>query len=196
MAIGLAFKAFFLVLFRKEAADAVRQALARLDTSAASAGAIPVAPKSAAATPAAQATALQPPAAAAVKTTGRSDALTLLGTLQREARFLDLVGEPLEGFEDAQVGAAARQVLSDVRKSLDRMFAVAPIAGEDEGSSVSIPKPASPVRYHVIGRNADQATRGTLVHRGWKAGRCQTPSWNGASDDAFVLSPVEIEVDG
>lgn len=185
MAIGLAFKAFFLLLFRKEVADEVRLALARASGAAA---ALPVQPPAAATQ--------KPTEAPAPKASVRSDALTLLSTLQREARFLDLVGEPLEGFEDAQVGAAARQVLSDVRKTLDRMFAIQPLATEDEGSTVSIPKPASPARYHVIGRNAEQATRGTLVHRGWKVERCQTPTWNGARDDAFVLSPVEIEVNG
>jgi hypothetical protein len=83
-----------------------------------------------------------------------------------------------------------------VRKSLDRMFGITPLEDHDEGSSLDIPRGASPVRYHVIGRGADQAARGTLVHRGWKAERCQTPTWNGAREDAFVLSPIEIEVDG
>lgn len=197
MAIGLAFKAFFLVLFRPEAAAAVRTALSKLSAPAgveqASLQPTVAATKSAAAPAATAHTTLTAPTPT---TAGRSDALTLLSTLQREARFLDLVGESLEGFEDAQVGAAARQVLADVRKSLDRMFAIGPLADEEEGSKVPVPKPASPVRYHIVGRNADGATRGTLVHRGWKAERCQTPTWNGRRDDAFLLSPVEIEVDG
>lgn len=185
MRIALAFKAFFLVLFRREAAQAVRAALENLQSPAA-------APLSAQE----RAPAQPKPVAvqAAPKPAARSDALTLLSTLQREARFLDLVGEPLDGFEDAQVGAAARQVLADVRKALDRMFAIGPLIDQEEGMKVAIPKPASPVRYHVVGSNAEQAERGTLVHRGWKAERCQTPTWNGSRDDAFVLSPAEIEV--
>ena len=43
----------------------------------------------------------------------RSDALTLLATLQQESRFLDLVREPLGEYSDAQIGAAARDVLRD-----------------------------------------------------------------------------------
>lgn len=184
MRIALAFKAFFLVLFRPGAAEAVRAALENLQ--ARPAPPLP-AQERAPAVP-------KPAEPAAPKPAGRSDALTLLSTLQREARFLDLVGEPLDGFEDAQVGAAARQVLADVRKALDRMFAIGPLMTEEEGTKVAIPKPASPVRYHVVGSNAQQAERGTLVHRGWKAERCQTPTWNGSRDDAFVLSPAEIEV--
>ena len=192
MAIGLAFKAFFLVLFRREAAQQVRAALTQTAQPAGAALTQSDLPSATAARKPEQ----KPAEPAAAKTASRSEALTLLSTLQREARFLDLVGEALDGFEDAQVGAAARQVLSDVRKTLDRMFAIQPLASEDEGSSVAIPKPASPVRYHVVGRQAEQATRGTLVHRGWKAERCQTPTWNGHREDAFVLSPVEIEIDG
>ena len=193
MAIGLAFKAFFLVLFRREAAQQVRAALTQTAQPAAAALTQSERPS---ATEARKAAEQKPAEPSAIKAASRSEALTLLSTLQREARFLDLVGERLDGFEDAQIGAAARQVLSDVRKTLDRMFDIQPLASEDEGSSVAIPKPASPVRYHVVGRQAEQATRGTIVHRGWKAERCQTPTWNGHRDDAFVLSPVEIEVDG
>lgn len=179
MALGLAFKAFFQILFRKEVAQAVAEALA-------SAGKPP--------TPALPDKPLDTPRPA--KPSGRSDALTLLATLQREGRFLDLVGESLDGFEDAQVGAAARQVIADVRSSLDRMFSLAPLTTDDEGSRFTIPKPASPLRFHIVGRHAEQATHGSLIHRGWKAGRCELPNWNGVRDDAMVLSPIEIEVDG
>lgn len=191
MAIGLAFKAFFQVLFKKEVAQRVATALA---APAADTAETPKLTKKPDTSPTAKPP--QPTPASTSTTSARSDALTLLSTLQREARFLDLVGESLDGFEDAQVGAAARQVLSDVRKSLDRMFALAPIAREDEGSSLDIPRPASPTRYKIVGRGSDQAKRGTLVHRGWQAERSQLPSWNGSRDDALVLSPIEIEVDG
>ena len=39
-----------------------------------------------------------------------NDAIALLATLQREARFVDLVNEALDGYADAQIGAAARRV--------------------------------------------------------------------------------------
>ncbi len=54
---------------------------------------------------------------------GRSEALTLLATLQREARFVDFIMESLEGYSDAQIGAVARDVHRDCGKVLERLFA-------------------------------------------------------------------------
>ncbi|MGC3970646.1 MAG: DUF2760 domain-containing protein [Pirellulales bacterium] len=56
---------------------------------------------------------LPPPTAApakpaeAPKKPARSDALTLLAALQREARLVDFLKEKLDGYSDAQIGAAA-----------------------------------------------------------------------------------------
>jgi len=189
MAQGLAIKAFFTVLFRRDAAAAVRQVLSdrsarehtEADTPPATDTRVPAPVK---------------PAPVATAAAGRSDALSLLSTLQREARFLDLVGESLDGFDDAQVGAAARQVLADVRQSLDRMFAIAPLADQQEGDQLEVPQPAAPARCHIVGRQTAGATRGELVHRGWQATHCRVPTWSGATQDALILSPVEIEIHG
>ncbi len=96
MAIGVAFLAFFKALFDSEAAERIRLAL-KPDSAQAK---LPESPKSE-----------EKPKSTPVKVPEqpiRSDALTLLSTLQREARFLDLVQESLDGFDDAQIGAAAR----------------------------------------------------------------------------------------
>src|SRR5690606_20955475 len=94
--IGLAFRAFFPILLYREVAEKAEllfrdEALPKSDT--------PMMKEGPAATPR---TAPRP---------ARSEAITLLATLQREARFLDLVQEPLAQYGDAQVGAAARDVL-------------------------------------------------------------------------------------
>lgn len=191
MSIGLAFQAFFAVLFRKDAAEAVRMALnkggtarvASSDSSAPSASTAIKEPNTA-----------KPPIA--TSSSSRSDALTLLSTLQREARLLDLLYEPLESIDDAQVGAAARQVIKETQKALNRMFTIEPLASASEGETIDIPKPASPIRYKLVGRAADGASRAVVVHRGWKADRSQVPQWTGSKEDSLVLAPIEIEVDG
>src|SRR5262245_11394368 len=50
---------------------------------------------------------------------GRSEAITLLSALQREARLVDLVKQPLGQFTDEEIGSAARSVLGDAAAVLD-----------------------------------------------------------------------------
>src|SRR4029450_745151 len=57
----------------------------------------------------------------------RSDALTLLATLQREARLIDFLMEDLASYDDAQIGAAVRDVHRDCAAVLERMFALRPL---------------------------------------------------------------------
>jgi hypothetical protein len=123
---------------------------------------------------------------------GRSEALTLLGTLQREARLLDLICEPLDQFNDQQVGAAAREVLRDSRKTLDRLFQLAPLSESQEGDEIGVPQNWSPAQLRLIGKSSGQ--RGVVVHRGWRAGQCDLPKWQGGKEDALVIAPVELEV--
>jgi hypothetical protein len=121
---------------------------------------------------------------------GRSEALTLLSTLQREARLLDLIHESLDMYTDAQIGAAARDVLRDARKSLENMLDIKPLLAVEEGDSVDLVEPLSPVRWKLLGA---KAPRGVVVHAGWMAAKLEIPRWNGNRDDAMVLYAAEIE---
>ena len=121
----------------------------------------------------------------------RSEAPTLLSTLQREARLLDLVQEPLDQFEDAQIGAAAREVLRDSKKVLDRLFEIQPLADGEEGSQIDVPERASPNKFRPVG---GESGTGTVAHRGWKASKCELPKWTGNSSEAKILAPTEVEI--
>ena len=78
------------------------------------------------------------PAETAGPRAGRSDSLTLLAALQREARFIDFVKESLEGFTDAQIGAAARDVHRDCGLVLQRLFGIEPATSEPEGAELEV----------------------------------------------------------
>ena len=114
----------------------------------------------------------------------------LLSTLQREARFLDLVHESLDIYTDAQIGAAARDVLRDTRKSLDKMLEIKPLISSKEGDSIDLPEQLSPVRWKLLG---GKANRGVVVHACWMATKTEIPKWNGSHEDAVVLAAAEID---
>ena len=124
----------------------------------------------------------------------RSEAITLLASLQREARFIDLVQEPLTDYSDAQVGAAARDVLRDCRAVLDRYFALRPVVDQPEGTPVEVPADQAEGRYRLAGADpAESPGRAALVHHGWEAQQCQLPQWTGAKELALVVAPAELE---
>lgn len=170
MSLGIALRAFFGALFSRATAQRIRAALDSpppQPTSADKGGAVKQASK-------------------------RSEAITLLSTLQREARLLDLICEPLDQFSDAQIGAAAREVLKDSRQTLDRLFAIAPLADQGEGETMQLGTSQSAARVRLLGKS--QGTQGVIVHRGWRADKCELPQWQGDTRDALVLMPTEVEV--
>ena len=125
----------------------------------------------------------------------RSDAITLLGALQREARFVDMVKESLDSYSDAQIGAAARDVLRDCGAVLDRMFQLQPVVDQPEGTALDVPAGFDAGCYRLSGQVTGQPPyQGRLVHHGWKAAICELPRWTGKATSRAIIAPVEVEV--
>ena len=176
--IGLAVRVFWGVVFQSQVAEQVRAALsgelpARLEPVAQPAAAKPVVPK--------------PPA--------RSEALTLLATLQREARFVDFIQEPIAAYSDAQIGAAVRDIHRDCSGMLERQFAIRPVLVQAEGSEVTIGVNAKSGRVKLTGKVGNNAQdSGTLVHHGWLVTKTDVPVWTGDAEAASIVTPAEVEV--
>lgn len=174
--IWLAIRVFFLVLFHREVAADVRSLLGAPEAAGPEG-------RQALAAPAA-------PARAA-----RSEALTLLAALQREARFVDFIKEPLDAYSDAQIGAAVRDVHRDCAAVLERLFAIRPIVEQAEGSRVEVPAGFDAGCYRLTGTVAGEPPfAGSLVHHGWQATACNLPSYTGSPSAARVIAPAEVEL--
>jgi len=175
-----AIRAFWRVLVSRDVAEAVEELLDRGVVPKATPE--PVAPK-------------VEPKRPEPKARARSEAITLLATLQREARFVDFVKEPLGGYSDAQIGAAARDVHRDCAKVLDRLFAIVAVLDQEDGSEVEVPAGFDAGRYRLSGHVAGGPPfRGRLVHHGWEATRCELPAWTGSVAGAGIVAPVEVEM--
>jgi len=126
---------------------------------------------------------------------GRSEAISLLSALQREARFLDLVNESLDGYSDAQIGGAARDVIRDTGAVIERMFALQPMTPAQDGESLETPAKFDPAEYRLTGNvTGDAPFKGTLAHHGWKATKCDVPKYSGSESSAQVVAPIELEI--
>jgi hypothetical protein len=125
----------------------------------------------------------------------RSEALTLLAALQREARFIDLVKQPLTSFSDEEIGAASRNVLGECRAVLDRFFQIEPLRGDPEGATCEIPSNYDPLNVKLSGRiEGPGPYRGQLIHHGWRATTINLPTWTGPKTSTQILAPAEIEI--
>jgi hypothetical protein len=179
MRLWLALRAFFAVLFQPAVAREVSRIL----------GGEPQRPASA--TESREQKEAMPRAASPA----RSDAVTLLAALQREARLVDIVREPLAEYTDAQIGAAARDVLRDTGRVLDRFFGLEPMVQLDEGHELETPAAVDPGRFRITGNvSGNPPFRGRLIHHGWQATRCELPIWSGSREAALVVAPIELEV--
>lgn len=121
-------------------------------------------------------------------------ALQLLGLLQREARFVDFVQEDVAGYQDAEIGAAARVVHEGCRKALREHFTIEPVRPESEGSRVTLPPGFDAAAVRVSGNVVGQPPfTGTLAHRGWRASDVRLPQLTDAQA-AAVIAQAEVEL--
>jgi hypothetical protein len=124
----------------------------------------------------------------------RNDALTLLAALQREARLVDFLMEPINTYGDAQIGAAVRDIHDKSAKLIADYFAITPLLETKEGDPCTIPAGYDPIMYHVTGTiPATAPFKGTLRHPGWRATQCKLPQWTGKAPSALVVAPAEVE---
>ncbi|MDB5346631.1 MAG: hypothetical protein JWP89_5008 [Schlesneria sp.] len=181
--ILLAFRVFFKVLFNGEVASRVDRALVGL-----------AAPEPTPVQPAPVPKTEERPRPEPKRPT-QSEAVTLLATLQREARLVDFLKEDLSGYTDDQVGAAVRAIHQDAAKVLDRLFSIRAVVSDEEGAAVEVPAGFDAARYRFTGKVAGEAPfRGTLRHHGWEAGRCELPQFTGSDSGAKTIAPAEVEL--
>jgi len=180
--ILLAFRVFFAVLFSGETATRVARALI---------GTIEPVP---APVPAPAPKPVEPKRPEP-KRPSQSEAITLLATLQREARLIDLLMEDLTSYSDDQVGAAVRTIHQDSGKVLNRFFSIQPILNDEEGARVDVPGGFDAARFRLTGKVTGEAPfAGTLRHHGWEATRCELPQFTGSDSAARTIAPAEVEV--
>ncbi len=117
-----------------------------------------------------------------------------LGLLQREGRLVDFLSENIAGYDDAQVGAAVREIHRKCQAALTEHLEMEPVLTQEEGATVEVPPGFDPSRIRLTGNVTGQPPfRGTLLHRGWRVKAIKlAPAPEG--QDEFVLQPAEVEL--
>lgn len=180
--VAVAFKSFFRALGNQEFADKVGLLLAGKELAAK--------PQ-----PVAEPAPAPKPAMPAKPKPARNDALSLLSTLQREARLVDFLKESIAAYDDAQIGAAVRDVHRDCASAIERIFALRPVTEQTEGSPLEVAEGFDAARYKLTGNVAGKPPfRGTVAHHGWQATKCELPAWTGSEAAQTIVAPIELEI--
>ncbi len=118
-------------------------------------------------------------------------AVFTLALLQREGRLIDFLMEDLSDFNDAQIGAAVRQIHNGSSAALKKYFQPQPVVDQQEGQEADAPEGFDPSRIRVTGNcSGNGPFKGTLRHKGWAASP-QLPQKTGKTDPS-VICPAEI----
>lgn len=124
----------------------------------------------------------------------RDGSLALLALLQREGRLVDFLQEEIESYDDADIGAAVRDIHRGCRRVLSehlKLEAVMPGAEED---NVRVPEGFDPGEVRLIGDvKGEPPFRGVLKHHGWRVVESSLPKLTGEVD-RNILAPAQVEV--
>ena len=120
--------------------------------------------------------------------------MQLLGFLQNEARFLDFIKEDITGYDDADIGVAARVVHEGCNKVIDEHFTLAVVRGEAEGSRITLPAGFDSSQVRVIVKIVGNPPfTGTLIHRGWQVTEVRLPKLT-QGYNAAIVAAAEVEL--
>ncbi len=121
--------------------------------------------------------------------------LRVLAVLQRDGRLVDFLEEEIDGYTDAQIGAAVRDIHRGCRKSLHDYLTIEPSSTPPRKSGSPIPTDFDPAAIRLVGNvNGSPPFQGVLKHHGWRVRAVHLPALAGARDDTSVLSPAEVEI--
>lgn len=133
---------------------------------------------------------VEPPPAA--ETVDR--AVQMLALLQRDGRLIDFLTEEIAPYQDAQIGAAVRDVHASCRQVLERYVRLEPVLASEEGQPVTVAPGFDPAAVKLIGNVAGQPPlRGLLRHRGWRAASVNLPPL-ASGDGRAIVAPAEVEI--
>ncbi len=118
----------------------------------------------------------------------------LFTVLQRQGRLMDFLKEDLSHYQDAQIGAAVRNIHENCRKTVDRYLAPEPVMKEDEGDLVKIPEGFDPNAIKLVGNVVGTPPfSGILRHRGWQVQTIRMPELS-ETENPNIIAPAEVEV--
>lgn len=122
-------------------------------------------------------------------------AVQMLALLQRDGRLIDFFSEDITAYQDAQIGAAVRELHANCRKALEQYVKLEPILAGEEDRPVTVDAGFDPSSIKLIGNVTGQPPlRGLLRHRGWRVTEVNLPPMALQDSGRSVVAPAEVEI--
>ncbi len=191
--LSLAFRCLFSLLFKGRISETLLAELqTRVATATSTTGGVPVVgprPGEPAPAPGAPPIASQPAARE-----GTERAVQMLALLQRDGRLVDFFTEDIGEYDDAQVGAAVRDMHESCRNTLNRYLTLQPVVAGEEGKPFTVEPGFDPAAIKLIGNATGKLpARGVLRHHGWQAAEVRLPDVPVGATRS-VIAPAEVEI--
>ena len=123
-------------------------------------------------------------------------AVQLLAILQREGRLVDFLQEDLSLYEDAQIGAAVRNIHEGCKTALAEYVKLKPVFEEEEGHEITILAGFDAGAIRLTGEvSGDPPFKGIVRHRGWQVAKLQLPQITTERKKDWILAPAEVEIE-
>ena len=135
---------------------------------------------------------LQPPVVAEKQP--EAEIVAFFALLQEKGRLVDFLMDNLTGFDDAQIGAAARVIHQGCSEVLKEYFKITPVSEAEEGSQVTVPAGYAAEEYRLIGKlSGNPPFTGKLIHKGWKTEYVKLPRLT-KTKRLPPIAPAEVEL--
>ena len=122
-------------------------------------------------------------------------AVQLLALLQRDGRLVDFLTEDIAPYQDAQIGAAVRELHGNCRKALEQYVTLEPVIDGEEDRPVTVEEGFDPAEVKFVGNVTGRPPlRGLLRHRGWRVAQINLPSLPPQGAGREVVAPAEVEI--
>ena len=123
----------------------------------------------------------------------KAPAVQVLGLFQKEGRLIDFLREDIAGYDDADIGAAVRDIHRGCRKVIDQYFTLRKVMDQGEGDAVTVEEGFDPSAIELQGSVGAAPYSGTLIHGGYYADEIKLPTVPEGADPNVVV-PAQVEV--
>jgi uncharacterized protein DUF2760 len=121
-------------------------------------------------------------------------AVRALSIFQAEGRLFDFLFEEIDGYSDADIGAAVREIHRGCKRALQDHFKLTPVRAEAEESLITVPEGYDPAEIRLVGNVVGRPPfSGTLKHKGWRVEEVRLPHIP-EGRGAQVIAPAEVEL--